>query len=126
MPPLYYSEDTINGGIFAGFFSASKNPQAIFVCTRYSQRKELVHPPIQLSDSVMQVCLSYSFSGRNNQQKRDVGSIIPASAGVRTKASARMGKKAEILCEFLFTVNISSGRKRVSTLADSLVTMTNL
>jgi len=37
-----------------------------------------------------------------------------------------MGKKAENLFEFLFTVNISSGRKRVSSLADSLVTMTNL
>ena len=37
-----------------------------------------------------------------------------------------MGKKAENLFEFLFTVNISSGKKRVSSLADSLVTMTNL
>jgi hypothetical protein len=37
-----------------------------------------------------------------------------------------MGKKAENLCEFLFTVNISLGRKRVSSLANSLVTMTNL
>jgi hypothetical protein len=37
-----------------------------------------------------------------------------------------MGKKAENLFEFLLTVNISSGRKRVSSLADSLGTMTNL
>ncbi|MEG4233085.1 hypothetical protein QUA40_13375 [Microcoleus sp. Pol11C3] len=126
MPPISDSEDTINAGIFAGFFSAaSKNPQAMFVCTPSSQRKDLLTPPVQLCDSVMQVCFSYSFYGQNNQQERDVGSTIPASAGVSTKASARMGKKAENLCEFLFTVNISSGRKRVSSLADSLVTMTN-
>ena len=55
-----------------------------------------------------------------------MGSTIPASAGARTKPSARMGKKAENLFELLFTVNISLGRKRVSSLADSLVTMTNL
>jgi hypothetical protein len=37
-----------------------------------------------------------------------------------------MDKKVENLFEFLLTVNISSGRKRVSSLADSVVTMTNL
>src|SRR4028119_1171040 len=98
----------------------------MFVCTPSSQRKDLVPPPVQLCDSVMQVCWSYSFSRRNNQQETDVGSTIPASAGARTRPSARMGKKVENLFEFLFTVNISSGRKRVSILADSIVTMTNL
>ncbi|MBW3587518.1 MAG: hypothetical protein KY448_17270 [Cyanobacteria bacterium 0813] len=37
-----------------------------------------------------------------------------------------MGNKADNLFEFLFTLNISSGRKRVSSLADAIVTITNL
>jgi hypothetical protein len=107
-------------------FSRVQESQRMFVCMPSSQRKDLLPPPVQLCDSVMQVCGVLAFLRETINRKQRLAQLSRLVQGLEQRPSARMGKKAENLFEFLFTVNISSGRKRVSSLADSLVTMTNL